>query len=44
MSRSVVVLALILVMVVGGLFFLAGRGTQRQPTHVEKAVDLANLT
>jgi hypothetical protein len=43
MSRLVVSLVVILVVVVGGLFLLAGRATER-PTHrIEQQVSLANL-
>ena len=43
MSRSLLVLILVIVVVVGGLFWLAGRDAQ-QPTHpIEKTVPLANL-
>ena len=43
MSRSLVVLILVVIVVVGGLFWLAGRDTQ-QPTHpIEKTLPLANL-
>ena len=44
MSRPLVILVLVLVVVVGGLFFLAGRDGERQQTRVEKAVSLDNLT
>jgi hypothetical protein len=44
MSRLVVSLIVILVVVVGGLFLLAGRAQERPTTHVEKAVTLANLS
>ncbi len=43
MSRLVVVLVAVLVVVVGGLFLLAGRAHERPPVRVEKAVNLANL-
>ena len=43
MPRSLVVLIVVLVLVVGGLFFLAGRNTEREPTRVEKVVPLENL-
>lgn len=44
MSRLLAVLILILVVLVGGAFFLAGRATERPTTHVEKQVNLANLS
>ena len=45
MSRLVVTSVVILVVLVGGLFLLAGRGGHERPvSHVEKAVSLANLT
>lgn len=43
MSRLVVSLVVILVVVVGGLFLLAGRATERPTTQVEQQVSLANL-
>ena len=44
MSRLVATLVILLVVVVGGLFLLAGHARERPTTHVEKAVSLANLT
>ena len=44
MSRSVLTLVIVLVVLVGGLFFLSGRAHVRPTSHVEKAVPLANLT
>ena len=44
MSRLVATLVILAVVVVGGLFLLAGRARERPTTHVEKAVSLANLT
>jgi preprotein translocase subunit YajC len=43
MSRSLVILIVVLLVLVGGLFFLAGRQTEKQPVQVEKAVSLENL-
>ena len=43
MSRLIVFIAVILVVVVGGLFLLAGRSGERPVTQVEKQVVLANL-
>ncbi|GAA3721864.1 MULTISPECIES: hypothetical protein [Sphingomonas] len=43
MSRLIVSIAVILVVVVGGLFLLAGRSGERPVTQVEKQVVLANL-
>ncbi len=43
MSRFIVSLVVLLVVVVGGLFFLAGRATERPTTQIEKAVELGNL-
>ncbi len=43
MSRSVMTLVILLVVVVGGLFLLAGRAREKPPVRVEKAVNLANL-
>ena len=44
MSRSLLLLIVALVVVIGGLFLLAGRATQRPTTRVEQQVDLANLS
>jgi hypothetical protein len=44
MSRSVVLLILILAILVGGLFFLSGRAGERPRTQVEKSVSLENLS
>lgn len=43
MSRSLVTLLVLLVVLVGGLFFLAGRNTEKPSVQVEKVVPLANL-
>ena len=43
MSRFVLSIVIILVVVVGGLYLLAGRATERPMTQVEKQVSLANL-
>lgn len=43
MSRLLVSLIVILVVVVGGLYLLAGRATERPTAQVEKQVSLANL-
>ncbi|GEM73740.1 MULTISPECIES: hypothetical protein [Bacteria] len=44
MSRFVLSVIVVLVVIVGGLFLLAGRASERPQTHVEKAVTLANLS
>lgn len=44
MSRPLLILIVALVVVVGGLFWLAGRDAERAPVRVEKAVSLENLT
>jgi hypothetical protein len=44
MSRPLLLLLLVLVVLVGGLFLLAGRATERPVTQVEKAVQLGNFT
>ncbi len=44
MSRSLVVLIVVIVAVVGLLFFLAGRDTAKQQTRVEKVVPIENLS
>ena len=38
MSRSLVILLLILILVVGGLFALAGMDTEKPPVRVEKVI------
>jgi len=43
MSRMLVVLVAVLVVLIGGMFFLSGRAHETQQTRVEKAVSLANL-
>ncbi|WP_230770119.1 hypothetical protein [Sphingomonas sp. Leaf4] len=43
MSRSLLVLLVVLVALIGGMFVLAGRSTEQQPVQVEKAVALENL-
>ncbi|CAN5745542.1 hypothetical protein BH11PSE6_BH11PSE6_04730 [soil metagenome] len=44
MSRPVIALIIILIIVVGGLFVLAGRSNEKPLTRVEKVVPLANLS
>ncbi|WP_267396166.1 MULTISPECIES: hypothetical protein [unclassified Sphingomonas] len=44
MSRFAISVIVLVVVVVGGLFLLAGRASERPQTHVEKAVTLANLS
>ncbi len=44
MSRLLLSVAVIVIVVVGGLVLLAGRATERPQTRVEKAVTLANLS
>jgi hypothetical protein len=44
MSRSLVTLILIILVVVGGLFWLSGRDAETAQTRVEKAVPLENLS
>lgn len=43
MPRSLVALIVVLILLVVGVFFLAGRDTSKEPTRVEKAVPLENL-
>ncbi|MHA6720765.1 hypothetical protein ACX40Y_15105 [Sphingomonas sp. RS6] len=43
MPRSLIVLLVILVLLVAGLFALAGRDTAKEPVRMEKAVALENL-
>ena len=44
MSRPVLILIVLLVVLVGRMFLLAGRDTAKDPTRVEKAVALENLS
>ncbi|MEI9851684.1 MAG: hypothetical protein WDN24_13505 [Sphingomonas sp.] len=44
MPRSLVLLIVVLVLLIGGLAFLATRDTHKEPTRVEKVVPLENLT
>ena len=44
MSRPLIALIVILVVVVGALFVLAGRTNEKPLTRVEKVVPLANLS
>ncbi|MDF7775180.1 hypothetical protein P1X14_07970 [Sphingomonas sp. AOB5] len=43
MPRSIVVLIVVLVVLIAGLFLLAGRDSTKEPTRVEKVVPLENL-
>ncbi len=43
MPRSIIVLIVIVVVLIGGLFVLANRKSGKQPVHVEKVVPLENL-
>ena len=43
MSRMMVTAIVVLVVLVGGLFFLSSRAHEKPQTRVEKAVSLANL-
>jgi len=44
MSRSLVILVVAAILLIGGLFFLAGRDTEKEPVRVEKVVPLDNLS
>ena len=44
MFRLVVTVVIVLAVLIGALFLLAGHAQQRPAAHVEKAVDLANLS
>ena len=44
MPRLIATVVVVLALAVGMLFLLAGHAHQRPATHVEKAVDLANLS
>ncbi|WP_199857327.1 hypothetical protein [Sphingomonas sp. EC-HK361] len=43
MSRLIVSLVVIVVVVVGGLFLLGSRATEKPQTRVEQTVELGNL-
>lgn len=43
MSRSLIMIVIVAILLIGGLFFLAGRDTEKQPVRVEKVVPLENL-
>ena len=43
MSRPLLALIVVLVVLIGGLFFFAGRGAEKPPVHVKKVVPIANL-
>jgi len=43
MSRSLLALIVVLVVLVGGLFLLAGRSSEKEPVRMEKVVPLDNL-
>ncbi len=44
MSRLLVLVVAIAILLIGGLFFLSGRDTEKQPVRVEKVVPLENLS
>lgn len=44
MSRLVILTAVIVAIVVGGMAFLAGRAKERPVTRIEQPVSLGNLT
>jgi len=44
MSRFLVVLIAVLLVLVGGIFFLSTRSTEKEPVRMEKVVPLDNLT
>ncbi|HEX8418858.1 MAG TPA: hypothetical protein VF638_02470, partial [Sphingomonas sp.] len=44
MTRFAISVVLVVVVLIGGLFLLAGRATEQPQTRVEKAVTLANLS
>ena len=43
MSRSLVALIVVLLVIIGGVVFLANRSTEKEPTRMEKVVPLDNL-
>ena len=44
MSRLLVLVIAVVILLIGGLFFLSGRDTETQPVRVEKVVPLENLS
>ena len=44
MSRLIVIVVIVLVVLIGATVLLAGQASVQPATHVEKAVDLANLS
>lgn len=44
MPRSLIALIVVLVLLVVGMFVLAGRSSEKEPTRIEKVVPLDNLT
>lgn len=44
MSRLLVIVIAVVILLIGGLFFLSARDTEKQPVRVEKVVPLENLT
>jgi hypothetical protein len=44
MSRSLVAMIVVIVVLVGGVFLLAGRSSEKEPVRMEKVVPLDNLT
>jgi hypothetical protein len=44
MFRSLIIVVIVAILLIGGLFFLAGRDTEKQPVRVEKVVPLDNLS
>ncbi len=43
MSRSLIIVITVAILLIGGMFFLAGRDTETPPVRVEKGVSLDNL-
>ena len=44
MSRSLVALIVVVLLLIGGIFFLAGRNTEKPLNRTDKAVSLENLS
>ncbi|HWK35934.1 hypothetical protein [Sphingomonas sp.] len=44
MSRFLIIVVAVLIVLVGGTFWLAGRNVEKAPAPVEKAVSLENLS
>ena len=44
MSRSLLALIVVLLVLIGGIFYLSTRSSEKEPVRMEKVVPLDNLT